>query len=156
MLEEPLQRESERAGRVGMLVGRLHLAEDLRFAQHHGIEAAGHAQRVQYRFVVLVPIEVGFEFVAPDAVEAAQPVEHSLLPAGVLFPEVDLGAVAGRENRRLGDLYTAVQRIQRLPELNLVHGEALADLYRRSPVVDSEGEQHGRRFFRAKMWSTAG
>jgi hypothetical protein len=49
-----------------------------------------------------------------------------------------------------------VQRIQRFPELDLVHGEALADLDRRSPVIDSDCEQHGRRFFRVNMWSIAG
>ena len=49
-LEEAIQHEPQRARRLGMPHGLFHLAKDLRLAQHHGIEARGHAERMRHRF----------------------------------------------------------------------------------------------------------
>ena len=48
-LEHLVQRGAERAGGVGLAHRLLHLAEDLRLAEHHRIEPAGDAERMPRR-----------------------------------------------------------------------------------------------------------
>ena len=48
-LEQLVQRACQRAGGFGLAHRLLHLAEDLRLAEHHRIEAAGDAERVARR-----------------------------------------------------------------------------------------------------------
>jgi hypothetical protein len=102
VLKQPFQRQAQGAGGMRMLVGALHLPEDLRLAEHHGVEAAGDTKGVQHRLVVVMSVQVGLEFVALDSVESAKPVQHALLTVAALLPEVDLRPVAGGEDRGLG------------------------------------------------------
>ena len=49
-------RDRARGARHGE--GFLHLAQNLRLADHHGIEAGGHAEEMAYRFLVAVLVEM--------------------------------------------------------------------------------------------------
>ena len=51
-LEQLVQRRAQRAGLVGLAHGLLHLAQDLRLAQHHRIEPGGDAEGVARRGAV--------------------------------------------------------------------------------------------------------
>ena len=53
-----MQQRAQRAGLVGRAHRVFHLAQDLRLAQHHGIQAAGHAERMAHGIVVLVAVQV--------------------------------------------------------------------------------------------------
>ena len=55
---QAVQHRAEAARLLGRLVGVLHLAEDLRLAEHHRVEAGRHAERVPHRRLALEPVEV--------------------------------------------------------------------------------------------------
>src|SRR3546814_6354742 len=44
-LKKLMQQSAQRAGLLGRAHGVFHLTENLRLAQHHGIQPAGHAKR---------------------------------------------------------------------------------------------------------------
>ena len=84
--------------------GGLHLAEDLRFAQHHRVQSAGHAEGVAHGTLVGQQVEVlGQVALGVDAPVAADPFgeRRARLVRRVGFT-VDFGAVAGGENGGLG------------------------------------------------------
>ena len=55
---QAIEPAAERAAILGRGVGGLELSEDLRFADHHGIEAGGHAEEVVDGVAAFVPVEV--------------------------------------------------------------------------------------------------
>ena len=70
-----MQRGAERAGRVGLAHRLLHLAEDLRLAQHHRIEPGGDAEGMARRGAVFQHVGVGLELGRRDAAVLGQPVD---------------------------------------------------------------------------------
>src|SRR5882724_10999960 len=60
-LEEFVEERSECAGGLGDAGRLLHLAQDLRFADHHGVEAGGDAERVPHGFAMREGVEIGLE-----------------------------------------------------------------------------------------------
>jgi len=77
-LEKLVEQCPERTGGLGDANRLFHLAEDLRLADHHGIEARGDAKRVPNRFALWEGIEVGLELLGLDAVIAGEPFECCL------------------------------------------------------------------------------
>ena len=63
--QQAVQPAAERAAILGGGVGGLELAEDLRLADHHGIEAGGDAEEVMNGVAAFVAVEV-----RPDGVGA--------------------------------------------------------------------------------------
>ena len=92
---------AERAGAVGLAHRLLQLAEDLRLAEHHRVEAAGDAERVARRRAALEHVGV----LRAASALATPPMPASQSTAGVdarrVGADVDLGAVAGRDDRDL-------------------------------------------------------
>src|SRR5882672_4827777 len=140
-LKEFVEERSERAGRLGDASRLLHLAQDLRFADHHGVEAGGDAERVAYGFAVGEGVEIGLQLLWLDAVVAGEPLER-----GLRFAQraVELGAIAGRKDCNFLDRFAQSQfRKRRSKALGLKH-HSLADRERSGLVVQSEGEKlHG-------------
>ena len=87
----------ERARRLRVAHRLLHLAQDLRLAQHHRIEPARHAKRVRHGLVTRQRVEVRRQRILRHAVEILEPLDHRLRLGAV---DVDLGPVAGRQDRR--------------------------------------------------------
>ena len=87
----------------GLAVGGLELSEDLRFAENQGIQTGGHVEQVPDGFVVLVLIEVGFQFL--DAVSAGfcPAFEGASSRQVALADHEHFHAVAGGEDERLAD-----------------------------------------------------
>lgn len=56
----------------GRLIGLLHLGEDLRFAQHHAVQAGCHAEQVPHRRFVGIDEQVGHDVARIDAMDAGQ------------------------------------------------------------------------------------
>jgi hypothetical protein len=87
------------AGLGGDAVGLLHLAEDLRLAEHGRIEAAGDREGVADRQLVVELVQAAVRAFA-EMVVLVEPFPHArqaLLGA----PAVELGAVAGRDDQHL-------------------------------------------------------
>jgi hypothetical protein len=82
------------------LVGFLHLAEDLRLAQHHRIEPGGDAEQMPRRGAVL-GARTGYRRAGPPGPVRCRASQAAGSASAPLDPAIDLGAVAGREHRRL-------------------------------------------------------
>ncbi len=94
VLEQSRQLLADGPGALGVAVGVLELAENLRFAQHHGVEPAGHPEDVaQCRVVVQLEQRVRERGV--QVVRIVQPFLQAP-PACIVRHYVELGAVAGR------------------------------------------------------------
>ena len=63
--QQAVQPAAERAAILGRGVGGLELAQNLRLADHHGIQAGGHAEEVMNGLAAFVAVEV-----RPDAVRS--------------------------------------------------------------------------------------
>jgi hypothetical protein len=156
-LEELVQRGAERAGRIGLAHGLLHLAEDLGLAQHHRIEAGGHAEHVARGIAVLEHVAVVEQLAARDAALRGQPFGHRAHQrAGLVARElpgigrdVELGAVAGGQQRHLGRRAAELrgQRLQRRHQTIGREREAPPEIDGGGLVVEAErDDRHGTRF----------
>ena len=92
--------------------GFLHLAEDLRLAQHQRIQAGGDAEQVAHRIGVVVRVEIGVQ-VAGIVRMGREPVGQRA--AVVVGDGVELGAVAGGQQRDFAHRRQRAQRRQRAP-----------------------------------------
>ena len=115
----------------------LHLAEDLRLAQHHRIEAAGDAEHVAHGVAAGQGVQVGGDFLRLQPVVFRQPLRRRL---GRLGGAIQFGAVAGRQDRRLAHLVAMRQLDQRLRQAHRVERHLFAHGKRRGMVVEAEGE----------------
>ena len=101
----------QRAGGLGGergLVGALDLALDLGLADDHRLEPARHAVEMPRGVAVAQRVDPLEQLGRPHARAAGQPAQHGGLGLdGVADHEVELGAVAGREDDRLLDLVLA-------------------------------------------------
>ncbi len=75
---------------------------------------------------------------------AAPPLEQALL-VGLAGDGHELGAVAGRDDRRLGDAGQRAQARERVGQLGVRERHALADVEGRLMVAEAEREQHGEQ-----------
>ena len=116
----------------------LELAENLGFAQHHGIQPAGDAESVLHRILFGQRVKIRLDGVGLELVEISHPVNRLLRLLGVA---IHLGAVAGRED--CGFLHRAVidQIQQRLLQIFGMKRHLLADGERRGMVIDAESEK---------------
>ena len=103
-LEKPVQHQSQRTRRLGAAHGLLHLAENLRLAEHHRIESAGDAKRMLHRVVLRQRVDVRRQRRRVHAVKILEPLRNRCRLRAV---EVHLGAVAGRQDRRFLDHWPA-------------------------------------------------
>ena len=138
VLKQAIQRAAEGAGIARAGPGLLHLAEDLRFAQHHRIEASGHPEQVPHGVAIAMPVQIGMQVVAAVRMDG-QPFGQRL--AIVVGLCIQLGAVAGGEQDRLVHLRQRAQRCQRGSQRIRGERHLLAQGDRRGLVVDAEDVQ---------------
>ena len=145
-LEQLVQVAAQHVGILRHARGRLHLAQDLGFAQHHGIQPAGHAEGVAHGALVGQQVQVlGQVAFAVHTPVAADPFGQCLtgLVGGVGLA-VDLGPVAGGQDGGFGGqrLQVATQIGQgRADRLLRGEGELLTQRHGRRVVVESERQQ---------------
>jgi len=113
----------------------LQLAEDLRLAQHHRIEAGGDAERMARGVLGRQRVDVRLERIALELVVVGQPAGRVLR---VVRAAVDLGPVAGGQDRRLGHRAGLHQVAQCLGHRLAVEGDPFAHLDRGALVVDAD------------------
>ena len=123
----------------------LHLAQDLRLAQHHGIETGRHAEGVLHRFGAVQRVGIGLYCCRLQAMVVRQPFQRGLRVIGVA---IELGAVAGGENRCLLHRLVRDEVVQRLPQTLAMESDVLADGEGGGGVVNAEGKQMHDAIFR--------
>src|SRR5262249_2000655 len=119
----------------------LHLAENLRLADHHRVEPGSHAERVPDRFALRQRVEVGLELLWLDPVIPGEPIE-----CGLRLTEraVDLGPIARRQDSGFFDRLVPGELRQGRAQALSVERYALADRERRGLVIQSQREElHG-------------
>ena len=94
-LEQLIERAAERARGFGGANGVFHLAEDLCFAQHHGVKTAGNAKRMACGQAFFEQIGVRTQNFGAHAAAVREPVQGVIQRRGA-GGTVDFGAVAGR------------------------------------------------------------
>ena len=72
-LEQLVQRGAHGTGVFGGAHGVFHLAQNLRLAQHHGVESAGHPKGMARGLVVLQRVRMGAQHRQRDAAVVRQP-----------------------------------------------------------------------------------
>ena len=87
-----------RHGRLA--IGALELAEDLRFAEHHGVEAGRHGEQVVDRFPSLMDVDIGGELHHLPPLGGGPCLKHESRNVALTDGE-DFDAVAGGKNQRL-------------------------------------------------------
>ena len=131
------------AGVTGGVVGGFHLAEDLRLAEHHGVEAGGDAKQVAHRLQLVQMVEAG------DKVFPCQGVigGHEALTARgagrrVAALHVELHPVAGGQDDQFLDLRRPERR-QGVGQRGVGKRQAFAHGHRRRRVVEAnQGNRH--------------
>jgi hypothetical protein len=101
-LEQLVKRAAQHPGFVGHADRRLHLAQDLRLAEHHRIEARCDAKGVARGGLVVHHITVLLQLGAADATVFRKPVEagsDQVMDQRARRGDVQLGAVASRDQR---------------------------------------------------------
>ena len=134
---------------VGLAHRLLHLAEDLRLAEHHRIEPAGDAERVPRGGAAFAARRRASRSVLAAARRRRRPASRwpGATSARGSAPHVELGAVAGRDDRDLarpgrgGERETPAAAAASCCERER---EAAAQIERRGRVVQSEGEDAHR------------
>ena len=125
--------------------GVLHLPQDLRLAQDHGVEARRDAERVQRGLVAGRGVEQRLELPPGHAAMAAEPAERlrARLARHRGHP-VDLDPVARGEDHDLLQEAAAREVGEDLADLLLLEGELLAHRHRRGAVIHPRHEQEAR------------
>ena len=137
-----MQRRPHRLARLREREGVLHLPEDLRLADHHGIQARGHAERVADRVVLGMDIEDGLDGCRVHAALPAQMAERGgARLARHLGDAVDLDAIARRQHHGLAQRAATHEVAQDLADLVLVGRQLLAQLDRRVLVAQPCSEE---------------
>ena len=76
-LEQFVQQETQRAGLLGLAHRLFHLPEYLRFAQHHRIQSARHAERMLHRLFARQRVKIRLDLLARQLVILRQPVDRA-------------------------------------------------------------------------------
>ncbi|MDT4860078.1 hypothetical protein FQZ97_946170 [compost metagenome] len=139
-LEQASEQRPQRAGLASHGESGFHLPENLRLAEHHGVQPRGHPHHVAHRGVVFVDIGAGAQLVEAELVVIGQPGQHHIGGQAVLF-EVEFAAVAGREDRRLAGSGALTELLQSLNQLLRGESHAFADIHRSGFMVDTEGDK---------------
>ena len=97
-LEQAPQQRPDRTRFTRDGVGRFHLAENLRLAQHQRVQPRGHAHHVTNGSIVFMDISAGTQLIEAQVVVVRQPFQHAVCRKVVLL-YIELTAIAGGEDR---------------------------------------------------------
>ncbi len=139
VLEHPAQLAVDQPRLVGAGVGLAQLAENLRFAEHHGIQAAGHPHQVLQGFFVPVGIKdppQGLHRHAPGLRQPLPEIRRFAVDQAVHF-----GTVAGGQQRRFADTGKLAQGNQGVIRLSGGKCQLLAQLHIRGGVINADCDE---------------
>jgi hypothetical protein len=138
-VEAPVQHTPRRAGRRRGRVLLLHLAEDLRLADHHGVEARRDPEEMADRVPPDVRVEVRAERRLDHAVLARE-VRGECRAEGVGARPAgdDLDAVAGRDDGALHHALHGHEPAERVLVVPVLERQPLAQLHRSRAVIQAD------------------
>ena len=148
-LEQLMQGGAQGAGGICFAHRLLHLAQDLGLAQHHRVEPGGDPEGMACGVLVLEHIGVLPQLFAADAALRREPVDcwaDQRVDLSRFGRDVELGAVAGRQQRRLRQCaHQALAKTpQRRRELFGGKRKTTAQINRRGHMVQTQREHtHG-------------
>ena len=134
--EELIELRVDRAEGARGGVGFLDLTENLRLADHHGIQAGGDAEDVLDGLQALVLEDVGLVLAAAEAEVLAH--EALQIAMAVLGAGEDLHPVAGGDDHGLLDAFHGGELGESLGQARLGNGKALPHLDRRRFVIHTQ------------------
>ena len=137
-LEQLVQHRAECAGVLGGFHRVLHLAEDLRLADHHRIEPARHAEGVGHRALARQRIKERLQGRSLQMMEARKPVDRA---DGLGRAAINLGAITGGNDRRFAYRFARHEIAQRDLQILGVKSHLLANRERGRMVVHAESEE---------------
>ena len=141
LVEAPVEDLTRRSHRRGRRVLVLHLAEDLRLADHHRVEAGSDPEEMPDSLAPGVPIEVGGEERLGHRVIAREEArERGADRLGIRAAGDHLDPIAGREDRALRHPFHLDQPPERRLELPVAEREAFAHLHGGAPVVQADDD----------------
>ena len=139
---QAIQPAAERAAILGRGVGGLELSQNLRLADHHGIQAGGDAEEMVDGVAAFVPVEVRPDGGGADGfVVGQEAVDDGLRVRRVLGGQGDFDAVAGGEDHGFADALARFQVGQRGGQRLLAEGQAFAHLDGRCLVAHACDQQ---------------
>src|SRR5690606_16139263 len=145
LLEQTVELAAKAAGAARGGPGVLDLAQDLRLAQHQRVQPGRDPEQVAHRVAAGVPVQVAVQALANAGGVGRvgrQPVGQRA--AVVVGDGVDLGAVAGRQQRGFMHPWQCPKRRQRRHRRIAGKRDALAQADRRGLVVEAEDvDGHG-------------
>ena len=143
-LEQLRQGAAQRARLIGNAHRIFELPQNLRLAQHHRVQTAGHSEGVARCLGIAQGVGVAAQRMGGDAAALRQPVQGAFnfrLATGA----VDLGSVAGGDDGGFGNLHqTLAQGVEVGDDLIQTKSEATAQVQWRGGVVDAKGPDSHR------------
>jgi len=151
-LEQVVQQQPHAAGFAREPLGLLHLAEDLRLAEHHRIQTAGHAERVAHGIGLRQNVRRALQFLRFEALFGGDEVGERMAGGDGFFDRaVQFGPVAGGHDRGFGEPAgvasgePVAQPRNGVADLFGHECDPLAQRERRGLVIHAESQQlHGR------------
>ena len=103
LVQQAVENDAHAVGGNGLAIGSLELAENLGFAQHHGVEAGGYGEQMAHGVEILVNIDIVAQFIHIRATGGGPAVQK--LPGRVSRAGgQQFHAVAGGKNQGLIDV----------------------------------------------------
>ncbi|MNX54473.1 hypothetical protein D3C86_852040 [compost metagenome] len=127
-LEQPPEQRPDGAGLAGHGIGRLHLAENLRFAQHQRVEPGSDPHHVTNCRIIFMHIGAFAQLVVAQMMIFGQPAQHDVRRQVILF-YIEFTAIAGGEDRSFAAVGESAELLQGLNQLLRGKSHALADVY---------------------------
>src|SRR5713226_9244885 len=125
-------------------VSGFELTENLRLANHHGVQTCCDAEQMPYGVAIFVAIEIRRHPIARHLTGIGQKLIDVQAWAGTVFrSKRHLHTIAGRENNSLAEAGAALQFNQSLQERAVVKSETLAHFHWGRLVIHAgDGESH--------------
>ena len=134
--EQLIELRAHGADRAGGGIGFLDLAENLRLADDHRVEAGGDAEDVADRFIFAKFVEMTFELAEIDLEILAQ--EFAQIARAILHVGDEFHAVAGGNDHALGNGGMLGQSLAGLGQARFGNRQALAHFDRRGLVIHAD------------------
>ena len=141
MLGQLLKLAVQSAGLMGVSPGLFELTQNFRFSQHHGIQATCNMNRMTQSCIADMLVPNAIQNLAINLMPTAQPVQNGIGLRQPLMAEIQLRAVAGRQNQGAVDIGQRRQVFQGRAERIARKGDLLAQVKIGSLVIDAEGCQ---------------
>jgi hypothetical protein len=121
-------------------VGVAYLAKNFRFAEHHGIEASGDAEKVAHGLAIVVVVERNAQKIVLHRMKFAE--ERGKPRRGFVHRlwrnAIDFAAIAGGKHQRLFEQSAGAQFVGSAAGLLVGERHPFAHLKRRGTVVQSD------------------